>query len=224
MSTPLKLFDLRITIILEAPFLFAGNEPPFFGVDIPQIRNRFGAPIIPDSHIKGVLRHACMELGSLKGFDLDVPTLFGSKTNDIGEDGKGLASFSDLVAKIDQADVPTTRTVTRVSIDDTTRTAKAGHLLSVEQVVGAGKEIEFSGLCHLIAKDEGEATDVTSIFDEALRLVPAMGRFKTVGFGRLVSAKIDIEDPAAGSAHAAVGQCRPVRTDLWSFKAFFGRY
>ena len=196
-------FALKLT--LQAPFLIAGSIPTSYGVDVAQIRDLSGNPIIPDTHIKGVLRHAWAmfeaEAISLShtadkmfGLTRDTP---GGGTDELQYgDAQGIISFTDLVAQ----QPPTRNAVTRVAIEDATGTAAEGMLVTVEQVAGAGKSVEFAGCftahCGSLAKAEALKRDV----EMALGAVEAIGRFKTVGFGRITGVEVGPPQPRASVA------------------------
>lgn len=183
-------FDLELT--LEAPFLIAGSRPAGFGVDISQIRDFNQCPIIPDTHIKGVLRHA-WELFSLGDLDSGQSgeVLFGGDGGDTG-DSQGRVSFTDLTQVCDGDNDNMTRPaiVTRVSIDDATGAAVEGSLVTVEMVAPAGERRVFSGSFTAFCETMDAACALGRDVAMVLGAVEATGRFKTVGFGRVMGVGI----------------------------------
>lgn len=174
----------QLSLTLRAPFLIAGLTPSRFGVDIAQIRNHRGFPIIPDSHVKGVLRHAWTARGrSVAGKDANE--VFGAPDDGL-EDKSGCLWFTDLVAEAWSE--PTT--IARVGIDEKTGSAKKGALFVIEQVARPGAEVTFEGEATVRAKDATEAQAILDNIKPALRLVSSIGKFKTSGFGRIVRASL----------------------------------
>lgn len=191
-------FALKLT--LQAPFLIAGSIPTTYGVDVAQIRNLHGNPIIPDTHIKGILRHAWAmfeaEAISLshtadKMFGLNRDSPSGGAYELQYGDAQGLVSFTDLVAER-----PATRNaVTRVAIEDATGTAAEGMLVTVEQVAGVGKLVEFTGSFTAYCESLATAGSLLREVRLALGAVEAIGRFKTVGFGRVAAVEVGPPQP-----------------------------
>ncbi len=180
MSVYYGQFSLSLT--LKAPFLIAGTKPARYGVDVAQIRDHKGRAIIPDSHVKGVLRHAWEFLGS--GADAD--TLFGKGGNET-DNSAGQIWFSDLIAEYGTGSAPV---ATRVGIDPETGAAKRGSLFVVEQIAEAGEKVCFTGEVTLCCKTEADALSLIYQIDAALGFVANIGKFKSAGYGRLVGRKI----------------------------------
>lgn len=188
-------YSYTMKLTLQSPFLIAGSQPSHYGIDVVQIRDLGGNPIIPDTHIKGVLRHAWTMLEA-EGIVAPLSTnrLFGL-TRDKPEggtdelhygDAQGLLSFTDLVTV-----QPRNRdAVTRVSIVDATGAADDGALVTVELAAGAGKELEFSGSFTAHCLSLVEAVELRHKIELALGAIEAIGRFKTVGFGRILHAEV----------------------------------
>jgi hypothetical protein len=201
----MKLFQVTVQVDVIAPFVIAGNDRAVWGLDVSQIRNSAGQAIIPDTHIKGVLRHALVK----KHENSDMAdALFGRHIPDRDEktparpsdleitfqtEKSGAMQFEDLVATpLDaslQLDVPR---ITRVSIDDETGTARKGHLLISESGAAPGKTVIFKGAALLWAADKDEAATRIQSLNEAAELVSAIGRFKTVGWGETAKISLDL--------------------------------
>lgn len=172
-------FPLSIT--LKAPFLIAGTNPVEYGVDIAQIRNHHGQVVIPDSHVKGVLRH----LWEYRKGDDSANDLFGKEGDDISNLG-GRIWFTDLVAD----NAPGAKTLTRMAIDSQTGAAKRGSLFVIEQIARPGETVCFTGEVTLREKTKAEAQAIVDELKAALIFVSSIGKFKTAGFGRLVEYKV----------------------------------
>ncbi len=176
-------FELSLT--LRAPFLIAGTNPVEYGVDIAQIRNHHGFAVIPDSHVKGVLRHVWeYRKGGSTGFSAD--NLFGKGGGDIDNIG-GRIWFTDLV---DQMGAGKADRITRMAIDPNTGAAKRGSLFVIEQIANPGATVCFSGEVTIRTETKAEARDILDEIKTALVFVTSIGKFKTAGFGRFVDKKI----------------------------------
>ena len=212
-------YDLTIT--LRAPFLLAGSDRRAFGVDLSQIRDHRDRAVIPDTHIKGVLRHAwdftgaTGALGRVPLFGYDPPQ-DGAVGGEIDEEVVraqelgGRLYFYDLVDL--EAHEPSR--ATRVSIDDETGTAREGHLLTIEQLAVPGEEVTFSGHCVAFLDSEEEADTLETYLETALSAISSLGRFKTVGYGRIVDPIVRLAEahiPALGAAHSGTATRYSIR-------------
>ncbi|WP_414897030.1 RAMP superfamily CRISPR-associated protein [Rhodovulum sp. YEN HP10] len=182
-------YRFPLALGLEAPFLIAGSTPSAYGLDVAQIRNADGRAIIPDSHIRGVVRHAWAALES-DGCEIPATTesLFGAEGTDT-DPIAGAISFSDLIAVEDGKLLRSTR----VAIDEETGAARDGHLIVVEQIAKIGEVVNFRGNLTMFLGEDEDAGEYRDALQRALDLVLSVGRFKTVGFGRVVQ-------PSVGSA------------------------
>jgi len=189
-------YSFTLALTLQAPFLIAGSQPLHYGVDVAQIRNADGKPIIPDTHIKGVLRHA-WALFEAEGIGLSQTTdrLFGRMPPEVFDDEAengdtprfddeaGSLVFYDLEADCDAS----AASVTRVAIKDSTGAASEGALVTVEEVAEVGELVAFTGKFIAFCDTKDEAVALGQDVELALRAVEAIGRFKTVGFGHIES-------------------------------------
>lgn len=173
-----------LTIELKAPFLIAGTTPADYGVDMAQIRNHRGRAVIPDSHIKGVLRHA-WEVRNGGDSGVNAYDLFGRGGDDIDNNG-GRLWFTDLVA----ADIGKAPSVTRVGLDADTGAVRRGALFVIEQIARPGAVVEFTGTVTMRADNRQDAQSICDEIGIALRFVSSIGKFKTAGFGQLVGHKV----------------------------------
>lgn len=187
----------KVTLRIESPFLFRGLEGSLLGVDAAQMRDSDGRPLLPGDQLKGVLRHALEDLAAAAPDlvkDEGITALFGrpdATFADAGNEGRSRLIASDLRAR--EACEPSIDVLPRVAIDENTGSAKAAHLQVVELVAPLGREVTFEGeLLLFVEKDEVAGT--IDLLDKALALVPSIGAFKTVGFGRVVRAAITAEE------------------------------
>ena len=176
----MRLFSVKVSVTLLSPFLIGGNDNRAWNLDAAQIRDQDGHPIIPHSHLRGMLRHAARGLAGLAG--LFPITEDGLPDTDDRSEKSARLILSDLVADglTDNAG-----DVTRVSIDSDTGTAKDGHLLVAELVAPVGLPVLFVGHALLWANDDRQALAEVAALNKAARLIAAMGRYKTVGWGEV---------------------------------------
>lgn len=185
---------------LEGPFLMAGLGAAAFGVDVAQLRDDRGHALIPAGQARGVLRQAALELARQYNPDaLDVRQLFGARETDDPVDSddenpmtshRGDIAVTDLVAR---GTTPRHGRSTRVSIDTVTGAALPGMLVTVEMPAEIGEEVEFDGFIHYPARNETAARQIVDLLSRAVRLIPAIGAFKNVGFGVVVRASVTLE-------------------------------
>lgn len=202
-------YSYRLSVSLRAPFVLAASGRQAFGVDISQIRDPDGCVVIPGTHIRGVLHHAWDWLGADGPLGRD--RLFGRSGTADGAEAElvpsGLLWFTDLKLKSDVSGV--CQSVTRVSIDDATGTAADGHLIAIEQIADIGETVEFEGHCTTFLHDPAHATELREQLELALSSVSSLGRFKTVGYGRVVEYHVGPPEriaDALGPASAAKGR------------------
>lgn len=181
MSDAPSLYRATIRLSLESPFLIQGLPAKAHGIDAAQMRDHCDRPIIPYSEVKGVLRHA---LEMLPGHA--VPDWLGIAFGlpDDAETRGSRLIFSDLVCEVGQSALRSTR----VKLDANTGAVASGQLQVVELVRPIGDIATFTGNVTFVAEDDRGAAEVVALLNRGFALVRAIGAFKTVGFGRLVSA------------------------------------
>jgi len=206
----LGLYRYDLCLELRAPVLIGGGAASRFGVDTLQMRDADGRVIIPDTHLKGVLR-AAWEALAADGVSapISVDDAFGRRGADVRTDevgdtldplDRGCLMFRDLVAD----DIGTTGRITRVALDDETGAAAEAQLQSVEMIAEPGAVIAFRG--SLLAWLDGAQTAAAlQVFLEtALAAVFAIGKAKTVGYGQIV--KRHVSAPVALPATVSVSK------------------
>jgi hypothetical protein len=179
--------EVVIRITLEAPFLFPGLVAGRQGFDLVAQRDHTGAPIIPGTQLRGVLRHALAAMGR------PVVALFGGEPEpepapEAKPSPPGMIFFSDLRAVGGATPVDPYH---RVRIDAETGTAEEGHLLTIEQLAPPGGRLSFEGRC--AAFYDG---DLAGTIEAALAVPLSIGAMRTIGFGRIVEREVRILPPA----------------------------
>lgn len=200
----MKQFHYDLTVKLEAPFASQGLQANALGVDCPLIRNHEGSPIIPGTLVAGMVRDV---MGKMLERITESP---GAKAKTIISDaliddwfGKGSGNavgdepdasetpfepkrrklvFRDLVCTGDSSGNPSI--LTRIQIEPKRGSVKRGHLQVIEQLFLPGEEVPFKGQVSFLGSDE-EAGKMETVLAMALELIPALGAFKSAGFGRV---------------------------------------
>ena len=202
---------LILTLAVRAPFLFPGLTGLSFGVDAGQMRDEHGNPILPESQVRGLLREALGDLADAAPSVVtreEIENLFGAASPD-NRDGeefdqprRGRALLADLVAPNLPAGAART---TRIEIDDATGAAATGHLQTIELVAPFGRLVEFTGQM-VVSWPRDTSARIVAAIDRAIRLIPAIGAFKTSGFGAVIEdrsgAKLDEARPMTVPAAA----------------------
>ncbi len=190
-----EIVPIGIALTLRSPFLFQGLANAMLGIDAAQLRDEHGRPIIPADQVKGVLRAACDVLAK-RAPDLApgpfIAKLFGRPSPDgsFDEPDRALLIFGDLAADLAK---DLERTATRIEIDDELGSVKSGALQVAELVAPFGMEAEFSGECVLLAEPGIDVAKTVTLLSRAAGLVPAVGAFKSAGFGEVVKRDVHIE-------------------------------
>lgn len=192
----------KVSLTLRSPFMFQGLANSRLGVDAAFLRGERDRPVIPADQIKGVLRSACFLLAK-EAKDIAPSTLFsalfgGASEENVSGDpekydlpNRGQLIAGDLAAETE----PNGKKfeTTRIEIDDETGAAKSGALQVVELAAPFGQEVEFSGTFHLLAKDGADPRAVETLLSRAIELVPAIGAFKSAGFGEVVKGSVALD-------------------------------
>ncbi len=206
-----------VSLTVRSPFMFQGLANSRLGIDAPLLRDELDRVVIPADQIRGVLRSACYRL------QWDAPqiapkrlfkALFGaaspenenSDPDQYDRPDRGALIAGDLVADAASKSLETTR----IEIDDETGAAKSGALQIVELAAPFGKDVSFSGKFHLQATNDVDAIAVETLLARAIRLVPAIGAFKSAGFGEVITASVFL-DGTPEPVVAAVGGSAPDR-------------
>lgn len=207
--------EVDIAITLRSPFLMQGLKSPLLGVDVTQIRDQLGRPVIPADQVHGLLRDGARLLQAeakdvlaRKAYE----RLFGPEIEN-ADDAQGkpaktkadrlwsLACTDLVAATLGAADSGET---TRIEIDDVTGAAQTGHLVVVELVAPFGKTVEFNGGATIIAPMGEFGDGLVPALDTAIKLIASVGAMKTVGFGEVVAASVTLrKGPDALSLPAA---------------------
>lgn len=206
------VYTLSVTV--RSPFMFQGLVNARLGVDAAQLRDERGWPIIPADQVRGVVRMALETLGGApywRDYETKEPRagrapsvvtesaiirLFGEGSKSVEQEGqehdrpeRGRLNFADLVADREAQH----GVATRIEIDDELGSVKAGALQVVELIVPIGTDVTFTGEVTLDADAELDAARVETALGKGLRLIPAIGAFKSAGFGEVVKTALSVK-------------------------------
>jgi CRISPR/Cas system CSM-associated protein Csm3 (group 7 of RAMP superfamily) len=233
MSRDRLTFDLRATV--RSPFLFRGLDGRFVGVDVTQLRDETGRPIIPADQVRGVFRQSLAILAEHVALpDGDIDDLFGRPSSATPEDdglgsnepGRGRILFADLVATKIVADPDDPKSpalpyvgagvgeTTRIAIDDDTGSVAEGALQVLELVAPFGAAVTFEG--HIVIFDAASRADAwAKTLGRALALVQSIGAMKSPGWGEVDAARSSVSRSMIRSlALPARGRALPERVRL----------
>lgn len=215
-----------LKIQLESPFMFESEVNNRVGVDCAFLRDENDAPIIPAAQIKGVLRDALEHLASAT--DLvspdEINALFGVASQE-GDDlleqarpERALGYWGDLTASIDPNQTCST---TRIEIEDDTGVVKRGSLQIIELAAPFGEKVTFEGPLIVYYAKEMDPKRIEKAINCALKLIPAIGAYKSAGFGAVVSEQcgIDVQSISSSDLPSAASKL-PLRT---AFNVTFDR-
>jgi len=188
----------RLSIAIRSPVMCQGLAPAGLGVDASFIRDEQDRPILPADHVKGLIRAALAH----RRPDL-VESLFGPRAKgaeaEMGESNvpvRGRVFLSDLATD----DCQSPGYSTRIAISATTGAAEPGMLQVCEMIAPPGKVLTFTGQL-VVYEASGVSPQGVSpesdkaALEEALGAIPAVGAFKSIGFGEL-AAKPELSEQA----------------------------
>jgi len=122
---------------------------------------------------------------------------------------RGLLKIDDLVAdqteETDETDTAKKSDghLTRIHVDEDLGSVREGHLQVVELPFPLGKEVTFRGRVTLFSGVDISADNTETLIKRALRLVRAIGGFKSAGFGEVVRSSLTRRDPSTGTESTA---------------------
>ena len=194
----IERITLDVSLAVQSPFIFPGLASGLLGLDVTQLRDETRRPVLPAAQMQGLLREALSDISDIVpdvfGVD-EVSRMFGQPSAKAEEDeerdrpDRGCVLTADLVAH-NAPQMP--GETTRVQIDDDTGAAKTGHLQMIELVAPFGEIVIFTGQI-VVFWAAGNAERVRRAFDLGLRLIPAVGAFKSAGFGALVAEQSSVK-------------------------------
>jgi hypothetical protein len=227
---------IGVTVVVRSPFLFQALAGGLVGVDAAQLRDEDRNPVLPGTQLHGVLREALGDIAAVAPTvisEIEIADLFGRGSPEFQEAGeynrphRGRVFIGDLVARSMRlapgaADQPLQDAIetTRIEIDDTLGAVRTGFLQVIELVSPFGVEVSFTGEIVLFCAREQSSRVVLAI-DKALKLIPAIGAFKSAGFGEIVAER---SGAAIKSSHPlAFASAGTDTQERYGFSATFDR-
>jgi hypothetical protein len=198
----------RVRLRLRSPFLSQGLGQVRLGVDASFARAPGGDRLtIPGTLLRGLLRHILMDIADETGGtavdDAAIGRWLGRESDPAGQardaPWRGLVQVEDLVC---DAEPDPEASLTRIAVDRETGSVRAGHLQVIELPFPVGREVEFHGLVRF-AGDGADAVAFERTLKLALDLLPAVGAFRSAGFGRVATVSLADETPAPRAPGAA---------------------
>ena len=187
---------LPLTLRVEGPVISQDSAAPVFGLDTVALMDD-GKAVLPGSQIKGLLREVFAlaikeEAPGLCGdwlsqwFSTESGAIDDTNATSY-EPATGRLFLTDLTAEPERKDLA----ITRVAVDDERGGVQEGMLQVIEAPWGYGDIAEFAGQVRVLGKVDAATLDrLKDRLDWAFKLIPAVGAFKTAGFGRLLSAEL----------------------------------
>lgn len=211
-----------VTLWLRSPFLFRGLTAGLVGVDVAQLRDENGDPILPASQLRGMLREALRDLATAKAgiTEQEIDDLFGRASDDkekgrekenkegtTNDPMRGAILVGDLTAAaacmVRDADADADRWESLLEplpeAGETTRIEIDDNFGSVKK--GALQVLELVApfgaavrFCgHIVLfRPQKEAERYAELLDNALRLVASIGALKSPGFGEVIAERSSV--------------------------------
>ena len=198
----MKEIELKAVLTLKGPVITAASEAGVFGVDMPFARNAQGRYYLPGTHVKGLLLENLEKFADVLGLEKsEIEEWFGvgSRAGSNDRPLRGSFLFGDFAADKDVSDAIRTR----IRIDEARGAVAKGAYLAMESPFESGEDAVFSGTVRFAARN-GEEKRIRKIVEQGLRLTPAFGGQRSVGFGKTAGVQVRIE--SAVSFPTAIGQ------------------
>jgi hypothetical protein len=209
-----KRHTLRISVSLTAPYLVHGNDPGKFGLDAVLMRDHANRFILPGTLLVGRIRDAWREIAAYGGRALASPheppvPLAAAQSAALwfGIAHESGRTAYETVGRIIDADLILTKIndhavaypfepadiANRIKQDESTGAVASGMLAFVEQLARAGADLSFAGTWTVYATDDEIATLPRSLL-AGLQWQNQLGAGRSVGFGRLRNANVELVD------------------------------
>lgn len=199
-----------VTLTLCGPVLTQGAAASIPGIDAPMAVTSGGMYCLPWSLVRGRMRQSLEELGAAMPdqLTLDPDDCFGSepdKSAAFEKSGavtpnRGRITIGDFVSSIPANG----RVRHRIAVEAGTGAVKKGALMVMESPFATGDSITFSGKVRVHLPPGTDAESMRRYLESIFRWTTALGGQRTIGFGRVLSAKV-ATDTAAKSAPQGVG-------------------
>jgi hypothetical protein len=194
---------LTVTLKLEGPILTHSTAPGASHVSTPFARDQKGLYYLPGSLVKGRLREAWTELGTVtddflqRRCGLSLEQLLGDGSGNQQNEGvsteprRGRLHFENFTDVSTRPSAPSEGKVRyRIKLDEARGSVSKGAFQIVEAPYSGGEEVSFVGQIHFRAVNADIAEKIRDSVRIGLRWITNVGANCNVGFGRLVDAEI----------------------------------
>jgi CRISPR/Cas system CSM-associated protein Csm3 (group 7 of RAMP superfamily) len=204
-----------VTLTVRAPVLSQAAGSRTLGIDAAALRHA-GRPALPGSLIRGNLRHAWEYFADAASGVDGVPSQ-GEINRWLGkpseEDPEDPARNSDEPkrGRLQFAMYWVAREAGghgkrhRITIDPKSGAVEPRHLQIIEAPFAPGSDVLYEGHIDALCRDASEAESLVRWIRKGLQFTPALGAFKSAGFGRILAVKVTSnprEAPRAGDRTA----------------------
>lgn len=194
-----KHYDINFELILKAPFMTKSSGAMRFGLDtFSQQEN--GSLVINGSQLKGVIRHQLMRFNQLLNDDQLAKLIqyaFGPQPQQPESNSFDHAALTFPWKLTEQGEAQTSvepEKLYRIKINQETGTVEEGHVQVIESKYPVGTLVTFTGRGRYIESQTVPADMLQSWLNKALQAMSAIGAFKSIGFGEVVSAKCTVNE------------------------------
>ena len=196
----MRRVTVRVRLRLRGPILSQSSSIGAPGFDALMAQGRFSRSpaqpperryYLPGSLLKGLLREAWQELGTVDpSYTTLLPQWLGKISPELGnEPMRGRMQWSDFV---DWTTTPSTDppSRTRIAIDDERGAADSGMLQVLESPYASGETAAFEGTIHWLGSDSESERPVLEALERGLLWLRAAGGVRTAGFGGVLGAEL----------------------------------
>lgn len=192
----------KITLGIKGPFICSATAPAGWGLDATFDRDYLGRPYIDRSHIKGKLREALIELTT-------DTTMVKELLGDEGDRSNGMIYLSDfyLADKTQEGNYRNTLSkdlIHRIRMDEKRGVAEDNALMMFEELIAVNSTSEWAGELIFHAASKDAAVELIKEISTGLKWISAFGAEKGVGFGKLLTVKV--EPPTIENTGGAAGK------------------
>ena len=185
----------QLKLVFSGPFITQASGTLTLGMDVEMQKDSANQPVINGSLIKGNIRHTLNDFSTLledECLKADINRWFGSETSDHQYTPQRTHIDFDFFWQLASDYETSQQQRTRIAIDSATGTVNEGALQIAEDCFPLNcKKPIFAGKIIIRFKNETERLKIEKWLNKALAYIPAMGSFKGVGWGKLVSATLE---------------------------------
>ncbi|PAR33722.1 hypothetical protein CGT98_19065, partial [Vibrio metoecus] len=188
-----KHYYIDFELKLKAPFMTKSSGAMRFGLDtFSQQEN--GSLVINGSQLKGVIRHQLVRFNQLLKDDQLAKLIryaFGPQPQQPESNSFDHAALTFPWKLTEQGEAQVSvepEKLYRIKMNQETGTVEEGHIQVIESKYPVGTLVTFTGRGRYIESEDAPFDLLQSWLNKALQAVSAIGAFKSIGFGEVVSA------------------------------------